>query len=89
MEPAYQEKKEGSRVEFKCNIKGKKDVRYQWFKDDSKMQGQRSSTLVLKSVKMEDFGSYKCQVKYGDGYCKCVESFSAELDIVPREGMGE
>ena len=76
-------------MEFKCNIQDNKDVLYQWFKDDSKIQDQRSSTLVLNSVKVEDFGSYKCQVKYGDGYCKCLESFSAELNIFPRDGMGE
>lgn len=86
--PRHQEQKEGSRVEFKCNISGELEGRYQWFKEDSMMDGQRNSSLVLDPVKMEDFGNYKCEVKYDDAdSVKCVTSLPAELDIVPREGM--
>ena len=77
-------------MEFKCNISGETEARYQWFKDDSKIQGQRNSSLVLDPVKVEDFGNYKCEVKYDDGDSeKCVTSLPAELDVIPSDGMGE
>ena len=47
VQPRHQEQKEGSRVEFECNISGETEARYQWFKDDSKIQGQRNPSLVL------------------------------------------
>lgn len=87
LEPDYQEQKEGARAEFKCNISRETKARYQWFKDASMMHGQRSSSLVFNPVKVMDYGNYKCQVKYGDGYSNCVESFPAELDVAPRDGM--
>ena len=90
VQPRHQEQKEGSRVEFECNISGETEARYQWFKDDSKIQGQRNSSLVLDPVKVEDFGNYKCEVKYDDGDSeKCVTSLPAELDVIPCDGMGE
>ena len=90
VQPRHQEQKEGSRVEFECNISGETEVRYQWFKDDSKIQGQRNSSLVLDPVKVEDFGNYKCEVKYDDGDSeKCVTSLPAELDVIPSDGMSE
>ena len=90
MQPRCQEQKEGSRVEFKCNIPGEIEARYQWFKDDSAIQGQRNSSLVLDPVKVEDFGNYKCEVKYYDGDTeKCVTSLPAILDVIPSDGMSE
>ena len=90
MQPRHQEQKEGSRVKFECNISGETEVRYQWFKDDSKIQGQRNSSLVLDPVKVEDFGNYKCEVKYDDGDSeKRVTSLPAELDVIPSDGMSE
>ena len=90
VQPRCQEQKEGSRVEFECNISGEREARYQWFKDDSKIQGQRNPSLVLDPVKVEDFGNYKCEVKYDDGDSeKCVTSLPSELDVIPCDGMGE
>ena len=90
VQPRHQEQKEGSRVEFKCNISGETEARYQWLKDDSKIQGQRNSSLVLDPVKVEDFGNYKCEVKYDDGDSeKSVTSLPAELDVIPSDGMSE
>ena len=90
VQPRHQEQKEGSQVKFECNISGETEVRYQWFKDDSTIQGQRNSCLVLDPVKVKDFGNYKCEVKYDDGDGeKCMTSLPAELDVIPSDGMSE
>ena len=90
VQPRHQEQKEGSRVKFECNISGETEVRYQWFKDDSTIQGQRNPSLVLDPVKVKDFGNYKCEVKYDDGDSeKRVTSLPAELDVIPSDGMSE
>ena len=89
VEPKYQEQKEGSRVEFMCNVHGKSEVfyNYRWSKDGTEIQGQNNSTLVLDCVKMRDFGCYACKVSDTDGPCGCEKS--VQLDVVPRDGMGE
>lgn len=83
----HQREKEGSRVEFKCNVQGNKKVFYQWFKDGTEMQGQNSSSLVLGSVEMRDFGCYVCDVR--DANTDCPKSSAAVLDVAPRDGMGQ
>lgn len=60
---------------------------YQWFKDGEEMQGQYSSTIVLDCVELRDFGCYECQVSFANG--DYIASFSGELDVFPRDGMGE
>ena len=90
MQPRRQQQKEGSRVELKCKMSGETEAGYQWFKDDTKIQDQINPSLVLYPVKVEDFGKYKCEVKYDDGdSVRCVTSLPAELDIIPSDGMGE
>lgn len=86
--PSNQEQKEGSRVEFKCKVHGKKKVSYQWLKEGTEMQGQNGSSLVLDPVKLRDFGCYACKVKGADG-SDCVESSPATLDVTPRDGMSK
>ena len=87
VEPKHQERKEGSKAEFKCIDRGSKKMSaYSWFKDGTEMYGQNSSTLVLDCVELRDFGSYKCRVSFDNGkYVEC----SGELDVIPRDGMGE
>ena len=89
--PTSQETKEGSTVEFKCKVQGKKKVLYQWLKDGAEIQGQNSCTLVLDSVKLRDFGCYACEVRYADSQLgsECVESSPAELDVTPCDGMSK
>ena len=89
VQPMHQEQKEGSRVEFKCNVQGKNEVFYQWFKDGTKMQGQNQSTLVLSCVELRDFGFYVCQVSGVNSQSDCMKSSAAVLDVVPRDGMSE
>jgi len=83
--PSNQEQQEGSRMEFKCKVHGKKKVIYQWLKDGTEIQGQNGSSLVLDPVKLRDFGCYACRVKGADGSA-CVESSPATLDVTPRDG---
>lgn len=85
VEPMHQRQKEGSRVEFKCNVQGNKKVFYQWAKDGTEMQGQNSSSLVLDCVEMRDFGCYVCHVS--DANADCIKSTAAVLDVAPRDGM--
>ncbi|XP_078371042.1 uncharacterized protein LOC144654699 isoform X2 [Oculina patagonica] len=85
VEPIHQEQKEGSKVEFKCNVQGKNKVFYQWIKDGTTMPGQNDSTLVLSHVDLQDFGCYVCQVSLANG--DCLKSSAAELDVVSRDGM--
>ena len=87
VEPMHQRQKEGSRVEFKCNVQGNKKVFYQWVKDGTEMQGQNSSSLVLDCVEMRDFGCYACHVS--DPNADCIKSSAAVLDVAPRDGMGQ
>ena len=89
MEPKHQSQKEGSRVEFKCNVQGNKEVFYQWVKEDgTEMRGQNSSSLVLGCVEMRDFGCYECRVS--DGNPDCIRPAArAVLDVTPRDGMGQ
>ena len=82
--PSKQEHKEGSRVEFKCKVHGKKKVIYQWLKDGTEIQGQNGSSLVLDPVKLRDFGCYACRVR-GTGGSDCMESSPATLDVTPRD----
>ena len=65
----------------------KKTVFYQWLKDETELEGKRHFSLVLDSVKMIDFGSYKCRVKYEHG--ESEESSAAELDVKPGAGKGK
>ena len=84
----HQRQKEGSRVEFKCNVKGNKKVLYQWFKDGTEMHGQNSSSLVLSCVEMRDFGCYACHVS--DPNADNIKSSTAAvLDVAPGDGMGQ
>ncbi|KAL9971607.1 hypothetical protein ACROYT_G017791 [Oculina patagonica] len=87
VEPMRQEQKEGSKVEFKCNVQGKNKVFYQWIKDGTPMPGQNDSTLAFSCVDLRDFGCFVCQVSLADSQCGCFKSSAAELDVVPRDGM--
>ena len=83
-----QRQKEGSRVEFKCNVQGNRKVLYQWVKDGTEMQGQNSSSLVLGCVEMRDFGCYACHVSDPNAdYIK--SSAAAVLDVAPGDGTGQ
>ena len=42
-------------------------VRYQWYKGDEKLSGQKSSTLKLHNVQDADKGEYRCVVQRGYG----------------------
>ncbi|XP_074620490.1 uncharacterized protein LOC141879213 isoform X2 [Acropora palmata] len=82
--PNSPEVQAGSRVEFRCVGNGCHQVLYRWFQDGQELPGENNSTLILNPLKMQDFGSYRCEVrsdKRDDE--RCVES---ELDVTPAEG---
>ncbi|KAL9971604.1 hypothetical protein ACROYT_G017788 [Oculina patagonica] len=86
-----QEAKEGSKVElvFKCKSRDNSKLFYQWFKDDTELQGKNESILLLKSVALPEFGCYKCRVSCKDCPSEVVESSHAELDVTPRDGTSK
>lgn len=65
------------------------EARYQWFKDGTELQGQNASSLVLDSVKMRDFGCYRCRVTHTGDESGSVTSDPAFLDVFPCGGMSE
>ena len=87
-QPTDQEGEEGTKVEFRCKASGKGTIRYQWFKDGTKLEGRTNSSLVFDSVKPYDFGCYCCEVRCSDGQNKSepVKSHEAELEVLPRKG---
>ena len=91
--PTYQQGKEDTKVEFRCEARGKRKITYQWLKDGLKLPGQTNSSLVFDSVKPRDFGCYSCEVRCSDGQNKSepvkLLSRVAELDVLPREGMSK
>ena len=90
--PKRQKQKEGFRVEFscKCEVPGGTQVSYQWLKDDQELEGKTSDTLLLESVRIQDFGLYRCQVsRSGDTGMEPVKSEPAELIVTPGLGKSE
>ena len=64
---------------------------YRWFKDEQELQGEANSTLSLDPLKVQDFGSYRCEVSRSNKRddSSCVESDVVELDVTPAEGKSE
>lgn len=92
-QPKDQRGKEGSKVVFRCEARGKNKITYQWLKDKLMLLEQTNSSLVFDSVKPCDFGCYSCEVRCSDGQNKSepvkLLSRAAELDVLPREGMSK
>ncbi|XP_067040155.1 uncharacterized protein [Acropora muricata] len=85
--PNSPEVQAGSRVEFRCEVNGCQQVLYRWFKDEQELPGGNNSTLILDQLKMQDFGSYRCEVRSDKrDDVRCVESNVVELDVTPAEG---
>ena len=90
--PNTQKQTEGSRVELKCIVKGGTKVTYQWFKDGEELPEEKSSSLILHSLKVQDFGFYKCEVRScdaGEHNSSFITSNVAELNVAPSAGRGE
>ena len=91
--PKDKKGKEGSKVVFRCEARGKNKITYQWLKDKFKIPKQTNSSLVFDSVKPRDFGCYCCEVRCSDRKNKSesvkVLSRPAELDVLPCEGMSK
>lgn len=55
VQPQSQTKKEGSRVELRCEVTGN-ELSYRWLKDGHNEEGQKSCFLVFEQVSIADFG---------------------------------
>ena len=90
-QPKSQNQREGSRVEFtcECQVQGNCEVWYHWLKDDTELQEQNNSSLILDSVKMRDFGCYSCRITHGRGHREAVTSEPAFLEVSPCEGKSK
>ena len=90
-QPKSQTKTEGSRLEFTCECQeqGNCEVRYQWFKDGAELLGQNNPSLVLDSVKMRDFGCYRCCISHGESHEGAITSEHAVLEVHPCEGKSK
>ena len=90
--PKTQTQPEGSRVELKCIGKGEKVI-YEWFKDEERLPEEKSSSLILDPLKVQDFGFYRCELKSctdADQHnSSFVTSRTAELDVAPSDGRSE
>ncbi|XP_068720298.1 uncharacterized protein [Montipora capricornis] len=89
--PNTQKQAEGSRVELKCIVKGGTKVTYQWFKDGEELPEEKSSSLILHPLKVQNFGFYKCDVRScdaGQHNSPYITSNVAELDVAPSAGRG-
>ncbi|XP_067040144.1 uncharacterized protein [Acropora muricata] len=87
LSPDSPEIQAGSRVEFRCEVNGCQQVLYRWFKDEQELPGGNNSTLILDPLKMQDFGSYRCEVRSDErDDVRCVESNVVELDVTPAGG---
>ena len=90
-QPMSQNQREGSRVEFtcECQVQGNREVSYQWLKDDAELQQQNNASLILDSVKMHDFGCYRCCITYRQSHGDAVTSEPAFLEVSPCEGKSK
>ena len=92
-QPKSQNQTEGSRVEFscECQLQGNCQVWYQWLKDDTELQQQNNASLFLDSVKMPDFGCYRCSihVTHKGDHREAVKSEPAVLEVAPCEGKSK
>ena len=72
-------------------MQGNSEVCYQWLKDGTELQAQNNSSYVLDSVKMRDFGCYRCCIRltHIGGHKEAVKSEPAFLEVAPHEGKSK
>ena len=69
---------EGSTVTLSVSVKGDPPLRYQWYKDGSKVYGKTNSSLVLNPARQWDNGDYNVRITNLTGM---VESDTVHLYI--------
>ncbi|MGD9202125.1 MAG: immunoglobulin domain-containing protein, partial [Chitinispirillia bacterium] len=57
----------GEDATFNVKAKGKEPITFQWFHDDSEMDGENSSTLKIQNARPDDAGKYRCRVENRGG----------------------
>ena len=70
-------------------MQGNCEVWYQWLQDGTVLQGQNNASLVLDSVKMRDFGCYRCCITPRGSHGEAVTSEPALLEVFPCEGKSK
>ncbi len=66
-QPTAVAKVEGSAASLTVTAAGEGDLSYQWYKDDTKLDGETGATLSFNSLSMSDEGSYKVVVTDKNG----------------------
>ena len=61
-EPSNKTATNGSSVNFVCFADGSDPISYQWFKDDTELQGENNSSFELDPVLYNDYGVYRCVI---------------------------
>lgn len=59
---ALLEVKEGESFTISCKANSYPEPRYQWFHDNTKLEGQTSNTLCVKRFSLKDEGKYYCYI---------------------------
>lgn len=81
--PESKARREGQSAAFCCKVSGSpQPEKYQWFHNNSLMEMQTKSTLVLKDLHPEQAGEYYCQASGPSG---AIKTKPATLGIIGRE----
>ena len=68
VEPVDQVARVEETVNFTCASLGGPGVTYQWSKDDSVLEGENSTLLVISNVSTSSGGNYTCNASNTEGY---------------------
>ncbi|KAM6943584.1 cartilage intermediate layer protein 1 [Xenentodon cancila] len=81
--PESKVRREGQSVAFCCKVTGTPEPdKYQWFHNNSLMEMQTDSTLVLKDLHPEQAGEYYCRASAPSG---AIKTKPATLKIIGRD----
>lgn len=59
----YLEIKKNHKLELTCQVKSHPDPRYQWYRDNTKLDSQKYNKLLIKNFNENDEGKYYCHIR--------------------------